>query len=183
MKKMIFPAVAILFLITACNNEKKEAENSDETPSAKVALPYTVEYSDFKWGDPNHTKLVLDFYKTWEENRLADGRPMLTDSVTVDFADGMDFNGTADSLLKMGTQFRDMYTSVKITVDAAMAVHSNDKNEDWVLIWDRAYTTDKQGKVDSMGGQSYWLIKNHKIAYWGESQAKLAPPPPSNQNQ
>ena len=180
MKKLFF-LLATTGLLTACNNEKKDEDKKEEKKEmAKVDLPYKTEYSDFKMGDPNHTKLVLDFYKTWEENRMDDGRAMLNDSVSTNFADGSKFSGTADSLIKMGKNYRAMYSSVKVTIDACMAVHSNDKNEDWVLIWDRSYNTDQKGKLDSTGGHSYWLIKNNKIALWGEMQSKLAasPPPP-----
>ncbi|MGQ0737719.1 MAG: nuclear transport factor 2 family protein [Bacteroidota bacterium] len=181
MKKVLL-AFLISGLITACNNEKKNDDKTGgdktETKTMKddIAYPYKAEYADFKMGDPNHTKLVLDFYKVYEDNRMDDGKAMLADSVAVNFADGNKFMGSADSLISMGKQFRGMYSAVKITIDACMAVHSNDKNEDWVLIWDRSYTTDQKGKTDSVGGHSYWQIKNGKIAFWGEQQAKLTPP-------
>ena len=156
-------------------DDKMGDDKKDTKMSDNINLPYKVEYSDFKMGDPNHTKLVLDFYKTFEENRMADGKAMLNDSVSVSFADGNKFIGPADSLLSLGKQVRGSYSAYKVTIDACMAVHSNDKNEDWVLIWDRSYFTDQKGKADSAGGQSYWQIKNGKIAFWGESQAKLTP--------
>ena len=142
--------------------------------SDNINLPYKPDYSDFKMGDPMHTKLVLNFYKTFEENRMDDGKAMLADSVMVNFADGNKFTGTADSLISMGKQFRGSYTAYKVTIDACLSVHENAKNEDWVLVWDKAYFTDQKGKSDSAGGQSYWQIKNGKIVYWGELQAKLA---------
>jgi len=180
MKKLLIALIAVAFF-SACNNEKKKDDQTGEdkketkTGDNNITYPYKAEYSDFKMGDANHTKLVLDFYKTYEENRMDDGKTMLADSVAVNFADGSKFMGTADSLISMGKQYRGMYSAVKITIDACMAVHSNDKNEDWVLIWDKSYTTDQKGKVDSIGGHSYWQIKNGKIAFWGEQQAKLTP--------
>ncbi len=179
MKKLLMLLTAISIFI-ACNNEKKKDDKTgddkkDTKMSGNITYPYKADYSDFKMGDPNHTKLVMDFYKTFEENRMDDGKAMLNDSVTVNFADGNKFMGIADSLISMGKQFRANYSAYKVTIDACMAVHSNDKNEDWVLIWDRVYTTDQKGKSDSAGGHSYWQIKNGKIAFWGEQEAKLAP--------
>jgi hypothetical protein len=176
MKKMLF-AVFALAMLAACNNEKKKDDKTgdDKKVSDNITLPYKAGYSDFKMGDPNHTKLVLDFIKTFEENRMNDGKPMLNDSVAVDFVDGNKFRGPADSLISMGMQERARYKTFKFTLDACMSVHSNDKNEDWVLVWNKEYTTDQKSKVDSIGGHSYWQIKNGKIAYWGEQQAKLAP--------
>jgi hypothetical protein len=179
MKRLLI-LLATISIMMACNNEKKKDDKmgddkKDTKMSDKINLPYQVEYADFKMGDPNHTKLVLDFYKTFEENRMDDGKAMLNDSVSVSFADGNKFMGPADSLLSLGKQVRGSFSAYKVTIDACMAVHSNDKNEDWVLIWNREYTTDQKGKVDSMGGHSYWQIKNGKIAFWAEQQAKLTP--------
>ena len=182
MKRLLILFVSAL-LVQACNNEKKtdeaasKKEEAKEAPMPTVTLPYKTEYTDFKMGSPEYSKLVLDFYKMWEDNKLSDGKSLLADSVGVSFADGSKFSGSADSLIKMGNQFRAMYSSSKFTIDACMSVHYNDKNEDWVLVWDREYNTDKKGKLDSAGGHAYWKIVNNKIAYWGEQQQKLTPPP------
>jgi hypothetical protein len=175
MKKISIALIAAS-IIMGCTNEKKTDEAAAKPVEEKkeaVALPYKADYADFSMGDQNHTKMVLDFFKMFEESKLADGRSMLTDTVTVDFSDGSKFMGTADSLIKMGIQYRGMYAKLETRIDACMAVHSNDKNEDWVLIWDRTYSTDQKGKIDSTRGQSYWQIKNNKISYWGEFQAPL----------
>ena len=178
MKRVLILLTAIGFFM-ACNDEKKDDDKNgddkkDTKMSEKVDLPYKADYSDFKMGDPKNTKLVLDFYKTFEENRMDDGKAMLADSVSVNFADGSKFNGSKDSLVALGKQYRGSYTAYRVTIDACMSVHENAKNEDWVLVWDRSYFTDQKGKSDSMGGHAYWQIRNGKIAYWGEQQAKLA---------
>ena len=110
---------------------------------------------------------------------MKDMRTMLADTMAVDFSDGAKFRGLADSLVIMGQMFRDQFSSVKIVVDAWMPVHANDKNEDWVLVWEKDYTT-KDGVVDSLGSHSYFQIKNNKIAYWSELQSKLAKPAAMN---
>ncbi|MBK7560974.1 MAG: hypothetical protein IPP43_15210 [Chitinophagaceae bacterium] len=181
MKKLSLLLAAVSILM-ACNNEKKKDDKmGDEKKETKtrdnVTYPYKAEYSDFKMGDPNHTKLVLDFAKCWEENRMADMKALLADTVGASFADGSKFMGTADSLIKMGEMFRANYSSVKVRMDAFMPVHNNDKNEDYVLIWETDITTDKSGKVDSSGSHAFYQIKNNKIAFWGEYQQKLTAPP------
>src|SRR6185369_556280 len=111
MKRFAFILVSAISL-AACNNntdEKtatdKKDEKMDTTTIANVSYPYKAEYSsDVKLGDPNHSKLVLNFFKAWEENRMDDMKPMLTDSVWVEFSDGNKFNGTADSLIKTGKE-------------------------------------------------------------------------------
>jgi ketosteroid isomerase-like protein len=186
MKRFAFILATAIFL-AACNdktadekttNDKKD-EKTDTTKMANISYPYKAEYSsDVKMGDPNHSKLVLDFFKAWEENRMDDMKPMLTDSVWVEFSDGNKFNGTADSLIKTGKGFRASFASVRTTIDVWMPVHLNDRNEDYVLVWGKDYNTSKTGKVDSTSGHSYWQIKNNKISGWAEFSKKLGVPPP-----
>jgi ketosteroid isomerase-like protein len=109
---------------------------------------------------------------------MDDMKPMLTDSVWVEFSDGNKFNGTADSLIKTGKEFRASIASVRTAIDAFMPIHLNDKNEDYVLVWGRDYNTSKTGKVDSTTGHSYWQIKNNKISGWAEFSRNLRVPPP-----
>ena len=181
MKKHFIFLLAIAGVM-ACNNKKKEGEGPGDKKDGKktsesITYPYTPEYSsDFSLGDPNHAKLVLDFIKMFEDNRMSDMRPLLADTMSVDFSDGNKFKGPADSLLSMGQMFRSTFSKVVIKVDAWMPIHVNDKNEDYVLVWERDYNTDKQGKVDSIGSHAYYHIKNNKIASWSEFQAKLGPP-------
>jgi hypothetical protein len=180
MKKLFF-IISAGCLFIACNNEKADATNTEakmETSGGSISYPYTAEYSsDFKMGDANHSKLVLDFVKCWVDNRMDDMKPYLADSVWVEFPNGNRFNGTKDSLISMGKQFRAMYGKIESTMDGWMPVHSNDKKEDFVLIWGKDIVTDAQGKVDSMRGHSYWLIENNKIRGWSEFEQKLAAPP------
>ena len=184
MKKLSYAIVAISIL-AACNNKKSDDKTAgDKTGDKKtmdnITYPYTAMYThDFSMGDPNHAKMVLDFIKSWEDNKMKDMRPMLADTMAVDFSDGSKFMGTADSLLSMGQIFRNQFSSVRIAVDAWMPVHSNDKNEDWVLVWEKDYTT-KDGVSDSIGSHAYYQIKNNKIAYWSELQSKLAAPAQMN---
>lgn len=42
------------------------------------------------------------------------------------------------------------------TVNAIMPVKSNDKNENWALIWCKEVDTDKGGKIDSFYLQETW---------------------------
>jgi hypothetical protein len=182
MRKLII-AMAAACLFVACKNEKKTDEKvaGDKTKS-NITYPFTPEYStDFSMGDPNHSKVVLDFIKAWDDNRIKDMRPLLNDTVWANFSDGGKFMGTADSLLQIGANLRNSMSSVESKVDTWVPLHVGDKNEDWVLYWDKEYTTTKEGKTDSTATHSYWQIKNGKIAGWVEFSAKLTPPAPMDQ--
>jgi hypothetical protein len=183
MKRIIFFIVsASLFL--ACNQaSEKTTETKSEPESNNISYPYKPNYStDFKMGDANHSKLVLDFFRKWEENKVDEMRAMLTDSVKVDFADGTVFNLTADSLISLAKKVRSDYASLRISVDSWMPIHVNDKNEDYVLVWETDNWVDSKGKADSVRTHSYWQIKNNKISHWSEFNQKLTPPPPPMEN-
>ena len=184
MKPLLIAFIASLFLF-ACNNEKKTEETSATTEEKKdpvaISYPYQAAYSsDFSIGDPNHAKMVLDLLKMWEENKLDDMKTLLADSVNIEFPDGNKFtDNTADSLINFAKQYRKQIASIKVECDGWMAVKSNDKKDDWVLLVTRDYTTDAAGKKDSTRTHAYFLIKNNKIRSWSEFQQKLAPPPPA----
>ena len=185
MTKLIVTAAAICFIV-ACNNDgtKSAAAKEDttakvETASSTVDYPYKADYTiDFKVGDANNSKLVLDFFKLWENGNVDAMKPMLTDSVWIEFSDGSKVHATADSVIKLAKQFRSTFSKIEPKLDTWMPIHANDKNEDWVLVWERDYTTDTKGKVDSTRSHSYWQIKNNKIAGWSEFTQKMTAPPP-----
>jgi hypothetical protein len=183
MKRLSIALVAAAFLF-ACNNEKKPDESSakpeEKKGSAAMVYPYKAGYSsDFSMGDANHSKMVLDLYKMWEENKLDDMKTLLADSVSIDFPDGNKFkDNKADSMISFAKQFRKTLSSVKVMFDGWMPIHVNDTKEDYVLVWSRDYNTDMSGKMDSTRGHAYFLIKNNKIRSWSEFQQKLTAPPP-----
>lgn len=176
MKKLISMILAVAVL-ASCNNKKKDEGKEDGSkPATKmdnnINYPYKAEYSNFQMGDPQNAKLVLDFIKNWEENKMDDMRDKLADSVSVNFQDGNLFNGPKDSLIKYGKMARANFTDVKIRMDAFMPVHSNDKNEDYVLVWETDFNTAKDGKMDSVINHAYFLVKDNKIAHWSEYDQK-----------
>jgi hypothetical protein len=184
MTKLIVTAAAACFIL-ACNNDT--AKSKDDKMEAKVEAatttvdyPYKADYTtDFKVGDANNSKLVLDFFKLWETGNIDAMKPMLTDSVWIEFSDGSKVNATADSVLKMAKQYRSSLSKVEIKLDTWMPIHANDKNDDWVLVWEKDYNTDLKGKVDSMRVHSYWQVKNNKISGWSEFNQKLVAPMPA----
>ena len=181
MKRLSIVLFAATFLF-ACNNEKKTDESAGKTEekkeSASIVYPYTAGYSsDFSMGDANHSKMVLDLYKMWEDNKVDEMKTLLADSVRIDFPDGNKFNdNTADSLIRFAKKIRSTLSSVKLTFEAWMPIHENKTKDDYVLVWIRDYSTDMAGKVDSSLAHAYFQIKNNKIRSWSEFQQKLTPP-------
>ena len=185
MTKLIVTAAAACFIV-ACNNDstKSSAAKEDttakvEAPTTTVDYPYKADYTiDFKVGDANNSKLVLDFFKLWENNNIDAMKPMLADSVWIEGSNGEKIHATADSVITLAKQIRSSMSKVEIKLDTWMPIHANDKNDDWVLVWERDYTTDNKGKLDSTRVHTYWQVKNNKIAGWSEFSQKMTPPPP-----
>jgi hypothetical protein len=181
MKKPIIIFAAIFFM--ACNNENtdkpKEADKKTETAGSDISYPYKASYSnDFKIGDANHSKLILDFFTGWEDGSMKNWKDVLADSVWIDFPDGQHFWLSKDSVISMGRQFRSHSSNIKLDIEGFMPIHLNDKNEDYVLVWEKDYITDKNtNKLDSVGSHSFWQVKNNKIAGWREYSRKLVAEP------
>ncbi len=180
--KQTFTALIATVILFACNNEKKtdEIKSEEKTASASIAYAYTADYSsDFSIGDANYSKMVLDLYKMWEENKIDEMKTLLADSVMIEFPDGNKLaDMPVDSMLNIARQVRKGMSSLKIQFDGWIPVRSNDKQADYVLAWTRDYVTDLAGKTDSSRVHAYFLIKNNKIRSWSEFEQKLTPPAP-----
>lgn len=175
MKRLFLSCFAIYFLYACSSNSSTESSSADTTATAKTAetekapapaisYPYTASYSsDFKMGDPNHAKSLLDLYTLWDAGKIMEMRPHFADSVDLTFSDGTQIKGSADSVLKTVAQVRGEYKSITSKVQGWIPVHSNDKNEDWVLIWAREIRTSKKGKTDSSDLHEIWRSKNGKF--------------------
>jgi hypothetical protein len=170
------------FFATACSNKKKTddgAGNTGEKKQEAVNYAYKADYSpDFSMGSTNHSKMVLDLYKMWEDGKIDDMRPLLADSVFIEIYDGMKFNNTVDSFINFAKQARAMYKSTRPVFDTWMPVHHNESGEDYVLVWNRDYTISSDDKTDSSRVHAYFQVKNNKVRGWSEFQQKLTPPPP-----
>ncbi len=162
MKKVFF-IVMVMAIIISCNNESKApatTENKEEAkaPEAALSMPYSAVYSSqFSIGDQKNAQKLLEIFKQWDDNKLADGKAMFADSVHF-FSDRWEFHGGLDSFMKVSQQQRDMAKEVKTVVHAWIPVHSTDKNEDWVLVWSTSYYTDTKGKKDSTTYQDSWML-------------------------
>ena len=148
-------------LAMSCNDEKKESTESKETVETKpaVALSLPAGYSSsFEMGNPAYTAMVVQgSWKDWQDNKLDNMKSWLADTVVTYQSNNKVIKGV-DSLAANWKRGRANYTSVLDSVDAAMAVRSTDKKEDWVLIWATEYDVDKTGKKDTVSVMETWRI-------------------------
>jgi hypothetical protein len=161
MKKLIV-VFCLAALASSCNNEKKEpAAESKETTETKPAVPLSLPASyssSFEMGNPAYTAMVVQgSWKDWQDNTMDNMKSWVADTITAYMSDNSMARGV-DSIGAKWKRNRANYTSVKDNIDAAMAVRSTDKKEDWVLVWATDYSTDKKGKTDTARVMETWRI-------------------------
>lgn len=166
MQKILMTAFTIL-LFSCHSEEKKEADTKSAGKTTEVgATPlYSATYSSkFEMGDTKHIETILKLWKFWDDGNLAGDSSLFADSVHMYTRDGGIMEGTRESANAGAQVYRNMYTAVKSTVHAIFPVKSTDKNENWVCVWGTEVSTDKQGKVDSVGLQETWRFnKDGKV--------------------
>jgi len=180
MKRILFFAL-IIFIYIACNSgPAKTTEAATDTTkaaepaAAAVTMPYTPMYVTLT-DDVSDADLltVLNSYKYWETGDMSAVRSTLSDTVNFHSWTTLEFNGTADSLLKMWTVSRDSLSSAKITMTAWRKQHSVEKNEDWISVWYDEVDKYKMGKVDSASFQDDNLVVNGKIKVFSQHKQFL----------
>ncbi|MBS1600410.1 MAG: nuclear transport factor 2 family protein [Bacteroidetes bacterium] len=182
MKKSFSLLLATAAFIMSCNQDKpaatEEKKDSTVAETKKVdntVYPYKAYYSSsFEIGKPEYSKIVLDIWKAYEENKLDDTKNYWADSVTLEF-DGYTFHGKGDSALKEAKVERAKYTSVFDSVAVWIPLHSVDKDADWVGIWAMETTVDKKGKKDVADVHEVWNFKNGKVVYISQFRAHRKP--------
>ena len=169
---VVFLLVTLLY--AACTGTTSTSDSGNTTGSA-IALPYTANYSSsFSIGSDSSVANVLNNYKAWENGDMEGLKNTLADSLAANFPNGLKFNGTRDSAMKMASMFRDSLSKVQIRMDAWIPLHVKDKNENWVSVWYTEIDTYKTGKVDSAYFQDDNMIdKNGKIVYTASHKMAL----------
>ena len=171
--------VVLSLLLFSCNSEdKKESETKTTAKETGSPSPYTATYSSkFEMGDNKNAEAILSAWKSWDEGNLQTSRKVFADTMHFYLRDGSEMHGPTDSTLAGAQAFRSTFTAVKSTVHAYMPLKSTDKNENWVCIWGTEVSTDKQGKVDSVGLQETWRFnKDGKIDLLYQFGRSLLPP-------
>lgn len=171
MKKTLYLfAVAALFV--SCKNGKKTTSAADS-----AAMPYKATYSSsFVISDSTkNIQAVLQSYKDWEDNKLANAPAYFADTVSVNFWDGTKFTLKRDSMVKVFQKVRDSLSSSKIEVTAYIGLHSTDKNTEWVCVWYKQTDTFKTGKIDSAYYQDDNEMVKGKITWINDKRQSLRP--------
>jgi hypothetical protein len=183
--KRILAALFVISLV-ACNNEK--TADTTAAGESKPHVPanlygFTPGYSaSFVMDSAANTETVLALWKEWKAGDLSASRSHFADSVSFFLADGSRMSGPTDALLKGMQDYRSSFKGMEVVVDAAFAVKSTDKNENWVTIWGTEIQTDMKGKVDTVSLQETWRFnKAGKVDLMFQALRKgMLPSAPAN---
>jgi len=160
MKKWMFVFAAGTLIMTACNNEKKEGtETVASAPAKTVALSLPANYSSsFEMGNPEYAAMIVQgSWKDWQDNKLDNMKNWMADTVMALQSDNQMIKGL-DSMMATWKRDRAAYSSVVDSIDAAMAVYSTDKKENWVLVWAQEFSAKADGTKDTTAVQETWRI-------------------------
>jgi len=176
--RKILSVLAIAVIVFSCNQQSAVEQKKDDNPAKSEAKKDTLNYpfkaaysSSFEMGDPNNAKIVLDIWKAYQDNKLEDTKALWADSVTLQFYNGFTFHGGPDSVVAAGKADRNNYTAVTASIDAWISTKSTDRNEEWVCVWAREYSTNKKGKKDTSNLQEIWRLKGGKVNFMAQFAA------------
>jgi hypothetical protein len=136
--------------------------------------PYTAVYSSqFTIGNAEHSRMILDLWKDWDDNAIDRHSAWLADSIVMETSNGTTVRGK-QNFISSGRQYRSQYSTVKSTLEAMMPLYSTDKNENWVAIWGLEHNTMADGRTTTNRLHEIWRInKEGKMDYVRQFTAKL----------
>lgn len=176
MKQILITFFAVL-IFTACNNSTKESAVKDSTTKAVTIampyLPYPIGYaSNFEIADNKYSKIVLDLWKSYENNDLK-STEAFADTMTLQFANGALIKKQKDSMNVMIAAQRSKFASVTSSIDVIVALKPKGKDVIWVCVWGKEVDVMKDGKKDSLLLNENWMFnKDGKIAMMHSYNAK-----------
>ena len=182
MKKVSYSFMALCFFAACNSGESKSSDaatNDTSKTSAATAAPLTYAYtptysSDFEIGDPKYAQIILDIWKDFDNNTLANHKDAFADSVNAEFAEGGHFAGTRDTLISMITAERTSLGTATDEVIAWTTLKPKGKDETWVIIWGKEID-EKNGKKDSINLNENWMFnKDGKISFMTQYAQKYA---------
>ena len=176
MKNIFFLSI-IVCVFFSCNTNSPQPTITPDNPTVKDSLiyPYKAIYSSDLTvpSHPEYAQKVLTVWKMYENKQMDSMKPYYADTVTYDDANGNHYYGPSKGLLDIAKKEMEKLDSLRFDIDMWESVHSNDKNEDWVNIWCKERAYPKGGKADTSLMFEKWMIKDGKIYYFNQYNAKL----------
>ena len=124
----------------------------------KNELPFTPNYSSkIQIVNPEHVRIILNFWKDWDNNTMENSNEKFDDSIMVLLSNGRFIQGKSN-LISTRSAAREAIQTVKSTVDVWVPLHITDKDEWLVALWGSQNITRKDGSKVTQLIQEIWRI-------------------------
>jgi ketosteroid isomerase-like protein len=165
-RNIAFYLLFVAFISCRENNSHSKVASADtviSNPEREKIFDYPVLYKNWKIGDHDNTRLVLQMYKAWDKGSVGDIEFFLDDTITMDLPDGVRLEGGKDAMVAELLKRRKKYKYASNEILAAYPLVNTDNNDQWVnvLIYNKWMYNDRVR--DSMLYQDLWKIRNGKI--------------------
>ena len=154
----------IMYVVSSCSTPtEKTSEKTAAADSSKTELVYTVKKPDnWDMGNTKNVAVAFNALKAFQDHKIDESLGFFGDSVLWK-GDYMDAKLSKDSLRSIFNAIWGETSAIKIDMHDFESVISKDKKDEFVTIWYYQTTTDKKGKIDSIGIINDMKIVNGKI--------------------
>lgn len=162
-------AIASLLSFTFVHSQEATAVKSSMT------MPYKIDFSNLSVGNEMYSMKILNAWKAFDDNKLAQMADLFADNVKAYFPDGSVIKGK-DEFMKMMLQYRNSLAAVSSSVDACTTLKSPDHPGMQVtVIWGEERDTQKDGsKVKTELHEAWFFNKQGKVVEFHQYTAKGA---------
>lgn len=165
-----------LSLTTTAQKSKSKSKDVVQTSMHESEnLPYTAMYSSkFQIGNSKFSRIVLNAWKSYDDNALDNVAEFVADTITAELPDGSVFKGKEDFMNGIKT-YRGGFSTVKSEVVAWTPLKSMDKGDDMVCIWGNETDTKNDGTVQKTDLHEIWgFNKDGKVSFFKQFMSQPA---------
>lgn len=162
-----YQAIACLLLFSSVHSQ-------DATPVKNSAnTPYKIDFNNLSTGTDAYSKKVLNAWKAFDNNQLAESADLFTDDVKAYFPDGSVIKGK-EQFFKLSVQYRNSLAAVSSTVDACTTLKSPaHPGIEVTVIWGEETDTQKDGSIVKTAVHEAWFFnKAGKVFEFHQYTAK-----------
>jgi hypothetical protein len=148
---------ALLILTTFAQTAVAQT-NILQTANTNEKQPYKIIYSNLGFGKADYSKIILNAWKSYDNNTLDDIAVIISDTIKAILPDGTIIKGK-ENFMSALKAYRGSFASVVSTVASCTTLKSpNVPEEDVTVIWGTETDTKKDGTVQSVWLHELWFF-------------------------
>lgn len=146
------------FFLTTVTLTAVAQNNILQTANTNEKQPYKVIYSNLGFGRADYSKVILNAWKSYDNNTLDDVAVIISDTIKAILPDGTVIKGK-ENFMSALKAYRGGFASVVSTVASCTTLKSpNVPDEDVTVIWGTETDTKKDGTVQSVWLHELWFF-------------------------